>query len=418
VKGKAPATVKMSGLVLPGPRRECVDEAQELDFLYTTVFCNLVTLGYADYFNLRGDRGRGHADMVATRGETVFLVLEGKRTSKMPFLGRRACDIVAAYRRFATTKNESIGPTDRVIAQQLARLFRHMHDNEVPCGVLTSGTVTVFVRRVDDRVEVSDAWLVDQSGYIQAWAWFMQYAHNELLARGGSVHWGDSSAELAAKDTYTSGSPGRRRGASPSGLAPPERDGRRARGSGDQQPRDEAPDRQLGLLSLEVLPKDTRNATVLGYGRHGCIRLVAVPGAKVGPVALKEFDGDSSTAAFCHELSVARKLARFMGTLVPRLLLVAHGPSWSGVRYLGFQPGRPLPDDFSKWTQEQLAGRKEVLRALQDAGFVHTDADAGRNFVLLTDSNGVERVAAVDFESICEAVKPKQPSKRRRWRAT
>jgi hypothetical protein len=108
-----------------------------------------------------------------------------------------------------------------------------------------------------------------------------------------------------------------------------------------------------------------------------------------------------------------------MGTLVPRLLLVARGPSWSGVRYLGFQPGRPLPGDFSKWTPEQPAGRQEVLRALQDAGFVHTDADCGQNFVLLTDANGIERVAAVDFESFREAVKPRQRAiakRRRRWR--
>ncbi len=38
----------------------------------------------------------------------------------------------------------------------LAQLFRHVHDYEVPCGVL-SGTVTVFVRCVDERVKVSDA---------------------------------------------------------------------------------------------------------------------------------------------------------------------------------------------------------------------------------------------------------------------
>jgi hypothetical protein len=99
--------------------------------------------------------------------------------------------------------DELIQLTDRVIAQQLAPLFRRMHNNEgsVRCPLQRyRHRLRTPVRGVDERVKVSDAWLVDRPGHIQAWAWLVQYAYNGMLARGGYVHWSNSNTEPAAKD--------------------------------------------------------------------------------------------------------------------------------------------------------------------------------------------------------------------------
>ena len=115
------------------------------------------------------------------------------------------------------------------------------------------------------------------------------------------------------------------------------------------------------------------------------------------PVALKEFFCDRYSA-FERELTLAKRLQKLEGTWIPRVLLVGRD-TFGKQRFIGFQAGHPLSDDYAQWTPTQLRMREQALSELRKAGFKQSDPD-GRNFVLLRGDDGCERVAVVDFESL------------------
>ena len=61
--------------------------------------------------------------------------------------------------------------------------------------------------------------------------------------------------------------------------------------------------------------------------------------------------------------------------------------------FLGLQLGREPRDD------DDLKEFHVVLKRLEEQyGIRHNDSDRGRNMIVITDSDGSNRVAAIDFE--------------------
>ena len=89
-------------------------------------------------------------------------------------------------------------------------------------------------------------------------------------------------------------------------------------------------------------------------------------------------------------------LQKAWGILVPRPMFLSE--SFSGGRlYLGLQLGRESTSD------EDLPKFENVLQQLEtEYGIRHCDAVCGRNMIVITDSDGVERVAAIDLEDWVE----------------
>ncbi len=117
------------------------------------------------------------------------------------------------------------------------------------------------------------------------------------------------------------------------------------------------------------------------------------------PVALKQWDlakDEEAAERAAHEMAMYTALRHLQGTFVPRVLFRACEGTFL---FLGLQRGKPLPRDFAHWTAAQRQGRAAALERLAEAGLSQTD-DEARNYVLLSGEDGVERVAAVDLESV------------------
>ena len=85
-------------------------------------------------------------------------------------------------------------------------------------------------------------------------------------------------------------------------------------------------------------------------------------------------------------------LQKAWGILVPQPLFLSE--SFSGGRlFVGLQLGRKSTSD------DDLPKFQKVLQQLRtEYGIRHNDAECGRNMIVITDTNGVERVAAIDLE--------------------
>lgn len=327
---------------------------QELRYLVERVFVNLARLGYPDVRYPVAGEARGRLDLAGfTTSRALVLAVEGKALQELGMRGT-ADDVAGAYNRCEG---------DSFLNQ--AQLFAGMMGNDLVCGMATSSQMSYFFQCSDGRVRVAGPFMVAQPGYIRAVAWFLQYAEQRARDRAAGrdpfVWPRDECREKAARD--------------PSRVAVAER-----------------PNSCLELvpISAELL----RTGRFLGHGRHGDVYSI-VWGSEL--VAVKYF-AEGEIDSFLLEVAMYRRLAPLQGLFIPHLIFVGTGLT-SRDRTLGLQVGKPMPDSFDAWSNEQLAMLRETEAALQKVGYAQTDM-AGRNFVLLKGDDGRERVAVVDLESL------------------
>jgi predicted Ser/Thr protein kinase len=129
---------------------------------------------------------------------------------------------------------------------------------------------------------------------------------------------------------------------------------------------------------------------VCGDGRNGTCYKVKWNGMEC---AMKQFDivkdGD---VGFEKEIRAYKLLRKAWGTLVPRPMFLSE--TFSGtIMLLGLQLGHDTEN------VEDLPKFDAVLERLKkEYGIQHNDAEQGRNMLIITDSDGNERVVAIDFE--------------------
>jgi hypothetical protein len=112
---------------------------------------------------------------------------------------------------------------------------------------------------------------------------------------------------------------------------------------------------------------------------------------------LKQFDiGRDGDTYFEKEIQAYMLLQKAWGVLVPRPLFLSE--SFSGGRlFLGLQLGH------ESTSSEDLLKFKNVLQQIEkEYGIRLNDVECGRNMIIITDSKGVERVAAIDLEDWVE----------------
>jgi predicted Ser/Thr protein kinase len=129
---------------------------------------------------------------------------------------------------------------------------------------------------------------------------------------------------------------------------------------------------------------------VLGEGRNGACFKVKWNGVDC---AMKQFDiGRDGDVFFKREIQAYMLLQKAWGILVPKPMFISETFS-GGTVFLGLQLGHESTniDDLAKF--------HDVLDQLEkEYGIRHKDAERGRNMLIITDTNGVERVVAIDFE--------------------
>ncbi len=125
--------------------------------------------------------------------------------------------------------------------------------------------------------------------------------------------------------------------------------------------------------------------------------------------AVKQWDLTDEDAGVRAEREIAmyNRLRSLQGKFIPRAAFRSTSPS-GGVILLGLQRCTPLPEDEQLWAAEQHKQRAQALEALRCAGVMQTD-DEARNYVLLRDADGVDRVAVVDLETV-RSLPPSPPS--------
>ncbi len=174
-----------------------------------------------------------------------------------------------------------------------------------------------------------------------------------------------------------------------------------AAGPGKRRANDKAAD------SLPVVPWS--ELTLLGDLARGRTCSVLEVRWKGNVYAVKQWDvaDDDAVARAEREMRMYARLRHLQGTVIPRACFRSASAS-GGVILLGLQRGTPLPSDDQRWTDAQRSQRAEAVEALRAAGVVQTD-DEPRNYVLLRGTDGAERVAVVDLETV-RSLPPSPPS--------
>jgi hypothetical protein len=144
--------------------------------------------------------------------------------------------------------------------------------------------------------------------------------------------------------------------------------------------------------------KEIVTVGVIGTGRNGACFKVKWNGREY---AMKQFDiGRCGDKYFERELQAYMMLQDVWGILVPRPIFLSESCT-GGVMFLGLQLGRESTNanDVKKFDDV-------LLRLRNDYGIRHNDADFRRNMIIITDTDGNERVAAIDFEDWDHVSKP------------
>ena len=355
------------------------DEAAERAWLTNEVLCLLSFFGHGcvEERQAGGQGSLGLADWDALVDRSLRAVGEGKSRRNLHLRGS-AADVVRGYNGDAPRARDT-----------LQQLFYYMYRNQLKCGFVSSSEVTYFVRLWVHggvgQLQVSDPVTVGCRGYLRAWAWFLRYAATQEPCNWREIKWGTGTVQFPP-------SPRGRRTVTPPSRS---RDSKRTRKSTTPSAATKCSKRAVVVTTSQLDWK----CPVLGTGRHGAVRAVDVCGQRV---ALKEF---VDRQAFEKEVRAYEVLKPLQGKVIPRLLFVGRTEGYE--RVLGLELGKPLPDDFSLWTEQQLRERDAAVLALRRAGFEQEDFE-GRNFVVLPSSNCV---AVVDLESL-------RPLSRRKRKAT
>ena len=144
-------------------------------------------------------------------------------------------------------------------------------------------------------------------------------------------------------------------------------------------------------VELEHIPWDSFEILdVLGYGWNGACFRVKWNGTEY---AMKQFDiGRHGDTYFRQEIRAYMLLRRAWGILVPRPIFTSE--SFSGGRmFLGLQLGRTSTGGDDREKIEKVLEQIE-----KEYGIRRNDCGRGRNMITITDTNGMERVVAIDFD--------------------
>ena len=143
----------------------------------------------------------------------------------------------------------------------------------------------------------------------------------------------------------------------------------------------------IPLLS-QIKPQE-----VLGHGRCGNVTKVKYQGQLC---AMKEFvlDDDDERDPFEvyeKELKIMQELQGY----VPKLHFRC---PWPLRPTIGMELGEPMPDDFDKWSDEQLEELDLLKEDVRKRGYVQGD-DKGRNYIRLTGRKDTKpQIVMIDFE--------------------
>ena len=377
---------------------ECKDEESEKIFHRSHVLNYLRSAGLVDYRTDQKTASQGLPDYVLSSGgveandpPVIRALLEYKATHNLP-LPMLSEDVVRRYNNgcAATRSNAAESSRDHQrVCKTLAQLFGYMALNECRFGVLTSGTRSYFCRINNAALaEVTDAWFVGEAGYLKAWAHFYHLSLDAGVFPAGAGSWfTDSNVPRGWRKETEEEEEGGGQGSAPTGTGPllGENRGKRSRHSASRDP-------DVTFSRIDTAPlKSVKFLGSLGYGRNGCVFRARWEGEEV---AVKQFDlgRPGGMDSFCKEIEGYELLRDEQGILIPKALFLTESVG-GGVKYLGLQRGRDptSEDDTSSWP--------EVLDALRSQyGFVHDDSD-GRNGLIIIDSQGTERLVAIDLES-------------------
>ena len=242
------------------------------------------------------------------------------------------------------------------------------------------------------KVYISDAWCVGEANYLRAWA-YMHELGSSIGSLQGQPNWLTSTTAVGTPTRLIEMKKNNHLGDNNTGKSTSPKD---SHGSSHDYSNTSAKScnmkhfRPIVQYTLDYVSfHDIVIVDVLGEGRNGTCFKVKWNGLEC---AMKQFDiGRSGDAFFKKEIHAYMLLQKAWGVLVPRPMFLSD--FYGGVMFLGLQLGRESTssDDLPKFG--------EVLRRLaKEYGIRHNDAEHGRNMVIITDTNGDERVAAIDFE--------------------
>jgi hypothetical protein len=396
---------------------QCSNEGEEQSKLIDNLHQTLVRSGIVHRIETTFEPGgvlvQGKIDFALLKDEKkVSMICETKTTQNLTLPMTAALCVSryeAAYNEMETHRIRTTQWTN--IAHPLGQLLGYLVDNSCRFGALTSGTRTYFCCIANDadtsedgntgkKVMITDAWYVGQHNYLRAWAYVYSLGCDtfdddewdpprDLVQSTSDVRspnmWKKENNDAADRNTKAPANKRPRR--SPRG-------GRNG-GKGGTTTASTSVESCYPLLRkqrehlLFVAIDKIEIIDVIGAGRNGCCFKVNWNGQMY---AMKQFDivRDGDTY-FKKELRAYLELKAAWGILVPRPIFWSESKS-GGRLFLGLQLGRePTADD-------DTSQFKNVLTRLQkEYGIRHNDAE-GRNMIYISDADGVERIAAIDFE--------------------
>ena len=432
----------------------CLNEADEQRMLIMNLDKTLCEAGILQNV----DAGRGILDTIGimdfaitNTDDKVSIICECKSTHNL-LLPMTAAECEEAY----DTAYYQTNPFPKAwsnVAHPIGQLLRYMVDNEHCLGALTSGTRTYFLKiefpeptrppinevpidkkvanhvstrsqakrrkigetfgtpkdyhnrhshsNIDDEIKVciSDAWFVGEANYLRAWA----YVHNLLESMQtwqGPINWIASSTTAPTPE---------QRGSNPSGNNDIQ-DSATCTHDADDDKNDDGGGKLSNTGNMEyfyplhhgALPfvpyNEIVKVGVLGQGRNGSCFKVKWNDTEY---AMKQFDiGRYGDTYFEREVQAYMLLQDVWGILVPRPIFLSESYS-GGVMFLGLQLGRASTSvDANDTKLEEI-----LYRLRKEYGIRHNDPDGQRNMIIITDANGIERAAVIDFEDWDEVTK-------------
>ena len=417
------------------------NEAEEQEYLRTILDQTLQTAGIVNSISssTKGIIGQTDLCVLNEQGE-VTIICESKSTQNL-LLPMMAMDCKAAYdAAYAHGLSESErSPAWSNVAHPIGQLLAYMVDNNHRYGALTSATRTYFVKiqvpedhssanrhevtdtvdqvqttdvdhdatpkrarrdnslgnfvnENEDKVFISDAWCVGEANYLRAWA----YVHHLYDSTGNRqpklkkpTSWIMSSTNQGTPDQWRNSDSSTNNEADSSSPNDVQDGLKEDAGKSVHSCNMEVGRTHQGALDY-VAYDDITILGVVGEGRNGGCFKVKWKGTEY---AMKQFDiGRDGDEFFQNEIRAYMKLRDAWGVLVPRPIFWSESYS-GGVMFLGLQLGREPRDD------DDLKEFHVVLKRLEEQyGIRHNDSDRGRNMIVITDSDGSNRVAAIDFE--------------------
>ena len=254
------------------------------------------------------------------------------------------------------------------------------------------------------KVYISDAWCVGEANYLRAWA-YMHTLH-ESVEPMSLADWTKSSPNINMPHLWNS-KPAEESCKNISGCI----EGKSTspgdmRDSGNGHCDNSAkscntkyycPTHNMEYYfsihqgALDYIPFDELViGDVIVQGRNGPCYKVKWNGMEY---AMKQFDiGQDGDVYFVKEVRAYMLLQRAWGVLVPRPMFLSESYS-GGVMLLGLQLCR-----VSRNVDDSPKFHHVVQRLATEYGMEHDYGESG-HAVIITDTNGIERVAAIDFEN-------------------